>query len=813
MTLERQLEHEEFMVTGGVDRYLINTAKSEDKGQASETSYGGAFIRAYISQVAEEIKARIQASEEKRVFPGKPFWLAIKNVDPDVLAFITLRSVIDGAILESKLVTVSISIGKRVQDEVRLRQFQKVDEKVFNWTKNQMKRRSAQDYNFQLKSFLHGMHYTQGGERNGVEYFSMPKEQQLQTGAILIDAAIAATGHFSKETKIISGKSNVYIKISSEMEEWIAHHKEAMSLLFPVWTPTVIPPRDWESLTEGGFYSPPAVSACEFVITKDTSDPKTQVSALKGANLSKVYSAINHLQKTRWAINTRVLELSQQIWELGLELGLPSTRSLEMPAFPFPKEWDKKQATEEELATFEVWKLQTLYTHTAEKERIGKSALVSRVISMAERFKNEPEMFFVWHCDFRNRMYSVSSGLSPQGSDLGKAMLRFAEGKAIVSDEGEAWFLRHGANTFGVDKVSFDDQEKWVRDNKDFIIRMASDPISYREWANADKPWSFLAWAFEYKEFVEQGRGYISHLAIGQDGSCNGLQHFSAMLRDEVGGAAVNLVPSDKPQDIYAAVARKVVEYLEHDGTDTAMLWVKYGIDRSTVKRCVMTLPYGSTKQGMRDFLLEDYMKSVNKVFDFKETYKAVQMLAEIVWEAIGDVVVAARAAMEWLQQVAKVLSAHQLPITYTTPSGWVVHQSMRKVKTKQVETVLLGRTRITLAEATDKIDSVRQRNGISPNFVHSMDAAHLIATVNAAKEQGIESLAVIHDDYGTYAEDSQKFARIIREEFVKQYEGNVLQDFYNQMKALYPFAKIPEPPSYGNLDLNSVLDSKYFFA
>jgi DNA-directed RNA polymerase len=37
---------------------------------------------------------------------------------------------------------------------------------------------------------------------------------------------------------------------------------------------------------------------------------------------------------------------------------------------------------------------------------------------------------------------------------------------------------------------------------------------------------------------------FVSHLPVAFDGSCNGLQNYSMMLRDEVGGAATNLVPS-----------------------------------------------------------------------------------------------------------------------------------------------------------------------------------------------------------------------------------------------------------------------------
>ena len=41
---------------------------------------------------------------------------------------------------------------------------------------------------------------------------------------------------------------------------------------------------------------------------------------------------------------------------------------------------------------------------------------------------------------------------------------------------------------------------------------------------------------------------HLSSVAVHQDGSCNGLQHYAALGRDARGGAAVNLTPADRPQ-------------------------------------------------------------------------------------------------------------------------------------------------------------------------------------------------------------------------------------------------------------------------
>lgn len=815
MSLEKQLELEEEMVGRGVERYLASTTRSEEAGNAGETSYGAAFIRSHITLVSDEIKHRIEQSLTRRVFPGAPYWKALAPVDPDVLAFITLRTVIDGAIVGNKLAALSLEIGQRVTDEIRFRQFEQVDERTYRLTMLNMKRRGASDYDFQRNALVHNMNHDANGEATGVEYFDMSKTQKLQTGAILLDATMAVTDHFVQKRMVVKGKTDTYISISEELQQWITHHKEAMSLLLPVWTPTIIPPRDWVGLKDGGFFSPEAREACEFVITKANSNPRQQKRALREANLDRVYSALNHLQKTRWAINTEVLAVAQAVWQRGLGIGMPSTIEIKPPAFPFKEGWAKETATPEELALFESWKLEATFCYTDEKERVGKCAMVSRILSTAARFKDYPEIYFVWHCDFRSRMYSVASGLSPQSSDIGKAMLHFAEALPIGTQEGADWFMIHGANCFGVDKVSFEDRIAWVKEKHDFILRMANDPLSYKEvWADADKPYQFLAWALEYKGFVEQGLSFKSRIPIGQDGSCNGLQHFSAMLRDPVGGKATNLIPSDKPSDIYGIVALKTITYLELDHTHSyAKRWLEFGLTRSHVKRCVMTLPYGSTRQGCRDFLLSEYRSSGKDTFSREELFHAVGYLTNVVWDAISDTVVAARAAMDWLQEITGILAKQKIPMEFHTPSGWVVYQDIKRVKEKRVSTVLLGRTQISLQEPTDDIDKQRQRNGISPNFVHSMDAAHLNATILRAKEAGIESLACIHDDYGTHACNSAKFARIIRECFVEQYQENVLLKLHTELTDRHPGIELPLPPAYGDLDLNEVLNSKYFFA
>jgi len=78
---------------------------------------------------------------------------------------------------------------------------------------------------------------------------------------------------------------------------------------------------------------------------------------------------------------------------------------------------------------------------------------------------------------------------------------------------------------------------------------------------NSDEPWQTLAACMEVEAALRCPDGpsnYISHLPIHQDGSCNGLQHYAALGRDQVGAESVNLAPADRPGDVYATVAALV---------------------------------------------------------------------------------------------------------------------------------------------------------------------------------------------------------------------------------------------------------------
>lgn len=296
------------------------------------------------------------------------------------------------------------------------------------------------------------------------------------------------------------------------------------------------------------------------------------------------------------------------------------------------------------------------------------------------------------------------------------------------------------------------------------------------------------------------------------DGTCNGLQHFAAMLRDEPGGALVNLTPSEVPQDLYQRVADRVVEILNDRKDDFARTWLGLGVTRKTVKQSVMTLPYGATPSGRRGFIREQVGWKTGV------SGKAVSYLEKIFRQAIDDTVKAAPEAMEWLQAVARTMSEQDVPIQWTSPAGLEV--MMRELKRTSVEIRWRGKRVRFLQYVEPKlcgpsvIDGKAAVQGIAANFVHSLDAAHLMLTVNATMARGVRSFATVHDSYGTVAADAPILALELRKAFVKMYEDHdPLAELRDRVAADWPELSLPDVPKRGTLDLAAVMKSKYFFA
>lgn len=810
MITQAELELE--MYDHGKARANRIITSNEEGGRADSNPYAQAIFRRYVLPLADVIQ---EDMDNKRAGRRKAHVSLLDGMDAQAVAYLSVRNVLNHLLASTSESTTARDIvtvvGKSVFHEKCLGLFAEAEPKLFYTLVNDLDRRMSRSERHRMVVFKR-----QAAE-NGVPFPEWGLSGVTQVGSYLVDQ-LEKLGLVETSLRVYRNKSIIDIRLSPDTLELVGSIKGHVIETMPYFLPCIEPPKDWVSISDGGFHTremrrmnPFAVRSRYLRSEEDYDD----------GDMTIPLGAINALQKTPWQINGRVLDA---IREIAKHYDMEEILSqAEFPAPPKPDWLFGDMKTEDmnpaQIEEFVAWKREKAEWFTQMKLRGTKYGRFYTATTVAEKFRAFPAIYFVYFADFRGRLYAQTTGVSPQGSDMQKALLRFASGKAISAPDAQKWFLIHGANKYGYDKASLEDRARWHVERQDILLSFADDPVSNRGWQEADSPLQFLAWCFEYAEWVRNPDTFVSHIPVGMDGSCNGLQNFSAMLRDEVGGRATNLVPADLPNDIYQMVADVTAQLIrdaiippdDHDEFVTLeryrAMWLAHGINRTLVKRSVMTLPYGSTRFSCADFIVQDYLK-MGKAPEFEKTeYRAAaQWLSHFVWEAIGEVVVKAREAMRWLQQNTKlILNTNEL-IRWTSPSGFPVVQGYAESTEHRIRTNLCGSAFLRTFREVDTPDRNRHRNGVAPNFIHSFDAAHLHLVAVTAYTDGMD-LAMIHDDYGTHAADAQAFYDIIRDEFIGMYSmSDPLQEFADKYT-------LNEPPEKGTLDLELVRESPYFFS
>ncbi len=542
-----------------------------------------------------------------------------------------------------------------------------------------------------------------------------------------------------------------------------------------------------------------------------------------------VYESVNIMQHTEWVINKEIYEVIKTCMENDFPLGkLPiNPKTIELPVQPI------FESTKDEA--FIKWKREASKVHADRAKQKSKFIQVHQIMEEARQLMNKGGFFYPYQLDFRGRIYPKPAMLSPQSADYSRALLKFKFGKRI--GDNFAIFAIAGANLFGeVDKEELQTRVDWVKENAQKIIECADKPLEYSWWASADKPFCYLAWCKEFKEYHNSNydEGFITTLPIQADCSNSGLQHYSAMMRDSHGGAATNLVPLNKPSDVYNIVANKVIDKLKNyrkspripdvgkkDFQDDkyANLWLDYGVNRKICKKPVMCLPYSLTRYSCRQYLEDHIVKELNErgtQHKFGEDlFRATSYLTPIVWESINDVVIGARKIMEFLKTISRLVASENLPVCWHTPLGFPVQMMCYKKESKRVKTKMGDSiVKLSIASDTNVIDKRKTAQSVCPNFVHSLDAAVLQLAVVKAKAKGVDNFSMIHDSFGVTVADTEVMASCVRDAFCEIYQKDVLKNFSDEMYAMLSEKnqkKFPAMPIKGTLNLDLVRDSIFF--
>lgn len=560
----------------------------------------------------------------------------------------------------------------------------------------------------------------------------------------------------------------------------------------PQHLPMLVKPRPWVNWNSGGYN----YTQSTLIRSRDAPEQLAYLRAVsENGAIDNVYQGLNVLGETAWTVNKKLFNVISTVWNTGEEfLDIPPLQeTFEFPPQP-PRDADPLLQKD--------WRNKCKFLNNEFRNNRSIRCDSNYKLEIARAFLGE-KFYFPHNMDFRGRAYPLAPHFNHLGNDMTRSLLIFWKGKKLGS-EGFKWLKVHLANLYGMDKCPFEERIEFTEKNIENIKDSAENPLGgKRWWMKADKPWQCLATCIELHGAyqLKNPEEFISHQPVHQDGTCNGLQHYAALGGDIEGARQVNLVPSDRPQDVYTYVASLVKHRLSaaaKKGDEKAATLTDV-ISRKIVKRTVMTNVYGVTFVGAANQI----DKELSELFgDRDESYDLSRYLAKHVFASIRELFHAAHLIQDWLGDCAKKISRSirldlevdqgkkidasdmMTSVIWTSPLGLPVVQPYRDLKKKQIRTNLQT-VFITDPFSINPINPRRQMAGLPPNFIHSLDASHMLMS---AIECGKHSLdfAAVHDSYWTHASDIPHMNRYLREQFIKLHEFDLIQRLKNEFDERY---------------------------
>ncbi|KAF2703554.1 DNA/RNA polymerase [Pleomassaria siparia CBS 279.74] len=666
-----------------------------------------------------------------------------------------------------------------------------------------------------------------------VKIGAMALERFLQSATLTVTAQDPKTGEqlsstqpaFHHYTSYLNGKQIGWVAPHHEIQTKLC--QESVEGLATVKLPMLIEPKPWTAFDQGGYYA-----TREFCVrTKggDTSQRAYAESAIATGDMSKVLAGLDVLGKVPWMINDDIYRVAAEAWNNGegvaglLPEKFPLPRPAELPATASP---DERLQFSKQMKVYE----------NARGGFHSQRCFQNFQLEIAKAFVKERNIYFPHSIDFRGRAYPVPPLLNHIGADLARGLLKFANAKELGT-VGLQWLKVHLANLYGYDKASLQDREQFAMDNLTEIYDSATNPLGGRRWwTQAEDPWQCLACCIELRNALEspEPTRYASRLPVHQDGTCNGLQHYAALGGDQAGASQVNLEPSDRPQDIYTGVADLVREMVSKDaaGGHATAIFLDGKISRKVVKRTVMTNVYGVTFMGAKLQVLDE----LKDMFPKHETPEGVPDLSRVamyvvtkIFKALSQIFNGAQEIQYWLgecgdrittsitkEQIKEVqtfsegqvpsfdpkykapkkmpkskvaslyksLSAFKTGIIWTTPLKMPVVQPYRKDKSQHIKTNLQSIS-ISKRSSSDLVDKRKQLQAFPPNFIHSLDATHMLLSALKCDEMGVD-FAAVHDSFWTHASDIPNLNVILRDAFVRMHSEDIIGRLAAEFKARY---------------------------
>ena len=775
--LHRQFLLEQEAISCGRQRLHDSMKKLEEKSYASASVYGVSSIKEalpYLITKVEDTKFKLKTGQAGKFY--KDIALYLDDLEPLAIATIMLKVTFDRVFSTQRganLVTpMLVALGSALESECKFRWYKKEHPALMHYISSKYFHNAC---GTKQKEIIASQKF---GQRD-IKWQPWNIKAKTSIGRWGLMNVMETTQWFTVNKRKTHRKRYEYRVIPTDLfNQRRAELIKSAELFAGIPWPMLVIPDDW------GYDETGAIIYGGYLTN----------SMMKGHDLTRKgnptiihgeapMNFLNKLQRVKYCVNQHVLHIADKMRLRGRIIGkfIPIS-----PTTKLPRPVDADENQESNLA----WRRAMAEAHNADRINFKRSVRTRTQLEAAEKFKDDV-FYLCWSFDYRGRAYPIPAFLTPQDTDFGKALLRFAD-ESSVTDEAELWLSFQVATTYGLDKETLEDRHLWVSNNTDLITKVATDPEVYLHlWEEVDEPWQFMAACHEYYHCCIAKDKKTTGLMVAVDATCSGLQILAGLARDKSTAELVNVVPSSKPSDAYKAVAEKAKEFLPP--------YMHRWMNRSVCKRTVMTIPYNATKDSSRKYIREALLEE-----GIDPTKDELTQVVNAVYSSMDSIVPGPMQVMRWIKKhVGLYIRSGAKEVEWVTPSGFIVNQRRDDIETERMELQLLGRTSIRLPTGKSKPSPTKHKSSTAPNYIHSFDASIL----HRSFIQFDEPFTVIHDSVLCRAGDMGTLNRLVRETYTNIFSEECwLSKFAETINASEP------PPIVGTLDPKVVSNSTYFF-
>lgn len=766
-----------------------------EQGALARTKGGRQLFRHYAGKLTTELE-RIIAIYSAKKAPGVhhaaiPLLHAFDRLER--VSIVALRSAINQLAQPTRFTPMCKLLGGQLELEIRALRLAE-------------KRRAAMRRLQARSSSIHQLLREEELESLGLYVAAWDVPTKVSLGAFVADAlcridmirveTVVALGQ--RPTKWVLPTPRALQVAQVEGEELCEVRRSAM----------ICPPRPWTGHWGGGHLDNPHP-----LIRAGRSEGRQRgIQAQPVPSL--LLEAVNHLQGVALMVDSELVGELRDSWLHGIAGLWPQQRvAPEVPPQP------EQTATQ---AEWRSWRRQAALAH--QNRRLYRAVRLDcerRVGEMERMLRTGAGPWWQAHqVDFRGRIYPVNRTVTHQAPDQCKAVLSFADARPL-DDEGFRWLLKAAAGHFGLGRQSWQERLQWGEEQLQRHLAVADAPLDRLElWRDASDPWQYLQLARAIRSWCEDRSTPIG-VPIRFDQTTSGCGILAALLRDEEIGRITNLV-GDTRGDLYDVVAQllkaKARADLESEYPAVRMcaeMALEWGIDRKLCKPAVLSRPYGGTLWGLTASLVEARDEALggvgNRSFHVRVGMPA-EYLASRMWRILCKTTARLMRFQLWARRASRIVLASGGEMAVTTPSGLKLQLGERAKTGRMYHSWLAGRACVsTTLEERKKWSPELTAKTISPNWVHSFDAAFCTLVAARCAAEGIP-LLTNHDCFAAPPWAASQLRQVLKTQVRGLYATDWLAVQREELM-LSAGVELPELPERGQLDPSLIGQNPYLFS